>query len=321
MDFLFNSSLWNSKKEKQMESNVRAMKASGGILSNSSNLYFIYAPSLRDYVTFADQAENTANLSSSRQDGNRRGWRESNNWEEAVDTAHKGSQKLCEKFKKLNTVFVSQHTSPIGIEHGVYGNSIDMGRFITGHPECWLQATDRQLGSGGGKIKRIFVNITASSKVKPDIFTRRGVVVASMIDRLEAEGYRTEVDIGYFVSIRDGHYFLSCFNFKRSGDALDRNLLAYATTSKDIFRRIGFSTYERVPFSSWKNDRCSSYGTPAQAKRILHQASFKENYDFTFENKAGSLKSEFGSNKAAKQTYENLMTNYIDDFELEGLNV
>lgn len=133
----------------------------------------------------------------------------------------------------------------------VVGDFVDVGRYLTGEPECFgaEQETGEQLS---GKVVTIRINACVSGALQPEAIIARGVSVLVAVDLLESLGRRCEVIVSQATStVRHGgagstaNLRLDCnVTVKKAGQPLDIDRLAYAVAHPGWFRRLGFKFME-----------------------------------------------------------------------------
>lgn len=294
--------------------------------SQFSPMFLMEAPSLYDYVAFG-QRDNVAPLGdSSRTSGNRCGFYDSESWSEAKKMAIEGHDRYTDKMLEIRTSFETGSVGHRQMTHDVHGDALDMGRVMEGHPECWMH--EHVLDPGhGGKIKRIAYNMAISASVSSEIMARRGSVAAAIVDTLEAMGYRCEITI-MDVCTWSSASEVSSYVLKQAEDPLNIATLAYSFMSVDVCRRLQFAAVERFTEFGKENHFDTGYGRPEKITNIFDGLGGELPYDLVFDNKAGSLRDQsgslrdqYGTNEKAKATFKKLMAEYMDEFELEQLEL
>ncbi len=124
----------------------------------------------------------------------------------------------------------------------VTGDFIDVGRVLSGEPECCGQ----EFESGetvSTKVVSIRLNQCVSGAVSADAIAARGVAVLVAVDLLESCGIRCEVVCSTATS---GHGLHLTANVvaKRPGEIVDPDRLAFTVAHPSFFRRFGFRWME-----------------------------------------------------------------------------
>jgi hypothetical protein len=130
------------------------------------------------------------------------------------------------------------------IGYDVFGEYVDVGRFLTGEPECFgVRVSD---DSHTKRVVRINVNLGVSSIVSHEAIFARGAVVISAIDVIESTGTRVEV-YGVHGSLkRDGRRLHETHVLLKSANQpLDIDRLVFALCHPSCPRRLSFSVLEK----------------------------------------------------------------------------
>jgi len=131
------------------------------------------------------------------------------------------------------------------------GDVVDIGRHLSGEPECWLTEQD---GEGhSGKVVKVVASVAISGAVGGDAAFSRGAAVLAAVDAIEAAGKRVELWIAKGSQTHDTetqwHWLVPV---KSAGQPLDVDRLAFALCSLAIQRRLFFSVQEQV--GAWPNN-------------------------------------------------------------------
>jgi hypothetical protein len=174
---------------------------------------------------------------------------------EAVDLARggwaEGTAKIVEHREACSAFLAAAKTAKTR-EFGwdVTGDFIDVGRLLSGEPECCGSEFDggNQIAS---RVVSIRLNQSVSGGISADTICARGVTVLVAVDLLESCGVRCEVTVskgskgtGCAGSVRnlqvDSHVVV-----KQAGDAVDLDKLAFWVAHPASFRRLGFRLNEQ----------------------------------------------------------------------------
>jgi hypothetical protein len=132
------------------------------------------------------------------------------------------------------------------------GDSVDVGRFLSGEPECFVTQTDNG-ESSNGKVVRLVANLAASGSVSSKSLFARGAVILAAVDIIEACGHRVELHIAHGSS--NSHETFQQFALiKSASQPLDVDRLAFCLCHAACLRRLAFSVMEQhgqMPNSSW----------------------------------------------------------------------
>jgi hypothetical protein len=190
---------------------------------------------------------------------------------EAVTLGHKGYEEIRPEVERMFTELESQLAerleSAFQSRYDYQGVQVDVGRFLSGEPECMIDFVPEP-SQRMGRVVRIVVNGSCSAYVDPKRIIRRGVVVCALIDAVHKLGMGVEAYVEYpindsGINARDGKVYSSVVKLHDSQQMLDINNLMFALCHPSMFRRVQFSMLER---SDWERAQyCvkNSYGYPA----------------------------------------------------------
>lgn len=145
----------------------------------------------------------------------------------------------------------------------VTGSYVDVGRFLTGEPECMVSP----VVVAHKPIVRIAMNLAISAFTQTEDIIRCGAITLGLIDHLTAHGYGVEV-IGYYriesVDHERRHSSTTAITIKRSDAPLDIDAMAFLVAHPSAFRRLGFRLMEQQGTKYRKRfgvaDQGSGYG-------------------------------------------------------------
>ena len=190
---------------------------------------------------------------------------------EAVQLGHKGYDEIRPEVERMFTELESQLAerleSAFQSRYDYQGVQVDVGRFLSGEPECMIDFVPEP-SQRMGRVVKIVVNGSCSAYVDPERIIRRGVVVCALIDAVHKLGMGVEAYVEYPINdsgINDsnGKVYSSVIKLHDSQQMLDINNLMFALCHPSMFRRVQFSMLER---SDWERAQyCvrSAYGYPA----------------------------------------------------------
>jgi hypothetical protein len=124
----------------------------------------------------------------------------------------------------------------------VVGDAVDVGKYLTGEPECWVAKQDDG-ESISSRIVSIRLNSCVSGALQADAIVARGVAVLVAVDLLESCGRRCEVIVSQSTTTHDIQADANIV-VKRASEPVDLDRLAYAVAHPGFFRRLGFRFME-----------------------------------------------------------------------------
>jgi hypothetical protein len=129
------------------------------------------------------------------------------------------------------------------IGYDVAGDYVDVGRFLSGEPECFgVRVCDE---SQAKPVIRINVNTAVSASVSASAIFGRGAAILAAIDVIEATGSRVEVwAVNGNVNNKGNHVHETYALIKSASQPLDIDRLAFAFCHQASHRRLAFSVFE-----------------------------------------------------------------------------
>lgn len=143
------------------------------------------------------------------------------------------------------------------------GDSVDMGRYMSGDPECMMDyVTEPQARMG--RVIKVMVNVANSARITPKQIMDRGVVVVALLDVLNKLGVGvelwTEMAIADY-SVDSGKRFSQLVKIHDSSEMLDVDSTMFAIAHPSMLRRIGFGSIEQGIRKDLSN---GCYGYPSK---------------------------------------------------------
>lgn len=175
---------------------------------------------------------------------------------EAVHLARMGWVEGARQIKSLvGTLMVSLPTFSVRktLNYSMVGpGTLDMTRYIQGHPEAWVVNKDEiiQTTNPNGEVITVDVNLATAGKVSTTAIFFRGAAVILLVDSLERAGYRVELH-GWETSSDS----LPQFNYsvavdtiiKQANAPIDFDRIAFCLEHPACSRRLMWSIKETFP--------------------------------------------------------------------------
>jgi hypothetical protein len=153
--------------------------------------------------------------------------------------------------------------------YDVSGMYVDIGRYLTGEPECMIDQPVMEVKAA----KTLVVDIGNSAKVKADVFKNKAIAIAHMIDKMEASGTRVELYVLNCFMDCVGYNLIAKVRVKAAEERLTISQIV-GVLHPSFFRRIGFAFAEKMV-----NTDPGGYGMPLttdkQWKDVLKTAEVK----------------------------------------------
>ena len=123
----------------------------------------------------------------------------------------------------------------------VTGESVDVGRFLSGEPECMLNFNHRE-----DKLITFEVNISARCSVDAHHLFNRGIAVAAGVAALQARGYGVRLAVYDAVDTSNGGIasHKTVIEINRFGDYIDPGRIAFFIAHPGALRRLMFRLQE-----------------------------------------------------------------------------
>lgn len=229
--------------------------------------------SLGDYIR---HAESNPTKASSDAKG-REDWAGTSSLADAVTLAlHGWDEKrpdVDKLFAQLETDIASAMDEPFTTYYSHSGDSVDMGRYMSGDPECMVDyVTEPQARMG--RVVRVIINGAMSCGISADDIVRRGVAVVALLDVIHKLGVGVELAVEMPVT-SDNTKYSTVVKLHDSSEMLDINNMMYAVCHPSMLRRLAFSAIEQMPEDMFGSYRFG-YGTPSEMQR-------KAGYDVAIE--------------------------------------
>lgn len=132
-------------------------------------------------------------------------------------------------------------------EYATSGSSVDMGRFVTGEPECMLEFLPESSATMG-RVVKIIVAGTASASISASHIIARGVAVVALLETVHKMGVGVELWWESCIEGTDKAYS-TVVKLHDSNDHLDIDSVMFSMAHPAMLRRLTFSVQERSEFA------------------------------------------------------------------------
>tara|TARA_Y100000004_G_scaffold28994_1_gene29877 strand:- start:38014 stop:38937 length:924 start_codon:yes stop_codon:yes gene_type:complete len=139
------------------------------------------------------------------------------------------------------------------------GDEIDIGAFVEGDPEHWIEFHEIDTDGPGGKIVRVLVNVAVSCSVDKKYFIHRGAAVVGLMEALQNCGYSVELTL-LSTTEHENHIHQYEIPVKRPDEHLDGDRCSFMVIHPSILRRLVFSAKEQEETDDYTN----GYGIPTE---------------------------------------------------------
>lgn len=226
--------------------------------------------SFADFVTAAESRpvhSETPARNSRRTD--RRDWMQTDSFEQAVAIARDGWPEGRAMVEKFRTVISDRIQSSMGVQQicdwQLAGSEVDVGRFVTGEPECMIEFHEVAADKPSTKFAKVVFNMSTSGGVGFEQMQLKGAAVVALVDALEGQGVRVEVDLAMESQqggTETGRGVRMAVTVKTAEEPVEIDRLAFALAHPSTFRRLCFSIQETIPLRD--GDAGRGYGRVSQ---------------------------------------------------------
>jgi len=134
--------------------------------------------------------------------------------------------------------------------YDVSGNWVDIGRYMTGEPDCCGYERQADWATVQERVAKIVVNVSAMADVDKDAIFSAGAAAVAAIDICEALGKRCEVWIGSGSKCKDNDKELQVLVLaKAANQPVDIDRLSFLFCHAGVLRRLLFSVEEDFGFA------------------------------------------------------------------------
>lgn len=206
-------------------------------------------------------------------------------FEEAIDLATNGWQDGRERLEELRASldrFVSGAVAAKSktLHHDVTGEFLDVGRFLSGEPECFGEFREAEGGTARSKVVKIVANVSAIGSVDtPSIFSA-GAAIFAAVDILESLGTRVELWLGSGSENWNGGRLQVLVKIKDAGQPSEPDRIAFFLAHNATLRRLFFSVEAQRGFAA-----SNSRTTPLELEAGTIVTPEVQHYDNTQERR------------------------------------
>lgn len=237
------------------------------ITDNPKHHYEVF-DSLGEFAKYAIANEAPQSANSAERYENGVSWQESATLAEACDIARNGygairsdvDSILSKVTERLDMKFSEHYVT----EYATSGSSVDMGRFVTGEPECMLEFLPESSATMG-RVVKIMVAGTASSDISSAHIIARGVAVVALLETIHKMGVGVELWWESCVTGRGARdkTYSTVVKLHDSNDHLDIDSVMFSMAHPSMLRRLTFSVQEQSTTAKAQGaESYSGYGTP-----------------------------------------------------------
>ena len=172
------------------------------------------------------------------------------NYAHAHKLATEGWHEIRPEVEKLLSTLSEQIDNRLDIvnelEYAVSGGAVDVGRWLTGEPECMFSFVPTP-NARMGKVVRLFIDYGASGGYSAKFIQQRGIVICALVDALQKMRIATEV-WGETAITANNTIHTTVVKLHDATAQMDIDELMFALANPSMLRRITFSVREMAGF-------------------------------------------------------------------------
>lgn len=213
--------------------------------------YKYFFNSLNDFIKEIKNKKSPKNVNSSMTIGGE-GWYGTSNITEAYRLVEEGDRQTAEKVQEVYDKMKASNIVSVKESYNLSDEGLffDVGTFLEGNPEYWLNPVNEEARNHKTVIK-VYVNIRSGASMRQYEYFKRGANVFMILQALESAGHSVEL-IGVMVNGGDQNHrddkLITQIILKRAGQALDFDKLAYCLANISFYRRLYFKFKELLPY-------------------------------------------------------------------------
>lgn len=181
-------------------------------------------------------------------------------FQEALDLAKYGWPEGLRQVKEPEKKIIFSPQEQMGLhyeeitEYDIAGGSVNIGRYLTGVPDCMRHVKAPREHVFPSRIQKIFVIDTTHAVTETDEIINHGYMVYQIIEALELANIRTELTLANSANkqgmySKDDYYFFETYiKLKSPEDVIYPEKIIFALAHPAMFRRLTISSWEREPF-------------------------------------------------------------------------
>lgn len=154
---------------------------------------------------------------------------------------------------------LSRNVTALEPNWDVTGSEVDVGVYLSGVPECMVDAVPRST-SVRGRVVTFLVPATYASRTPHHYVTNRGLALAALCSAIIEVGHSVEIWSGYAASLPGTGRFSAVARVIAAGEPLDIGRLCFAAAHPAMLRRLWFSVLDAQEVGFVQSLILESYG-------------------------------------------------------------
>ena len=178
------------------------------------------------------------------------------NFEEAMNLARYGWREGLEKAKNLEKIDFQitetfQQNYDIKTQYNVAGGAVNIGRYLSGMPDCMRCMHISNYHSLPARIQKVFIISDYAIDTNPNEILQHGYKVYQIINALEMANIQTDITLAFGVNKwcmyyqNDYDFYETYINIKKTEDVIYPEKMIFCVAHPSMFRRLVFSEEEK----------------------------------------------------------------------------
>ena len=209
---------------------------------NGKNMTLDYFESFGDMLAYAN-----ANTRKKQSDSGDQSFTETANYAEAHKLATEGWHAVRPEVERVMSQLSEQIDNRLDmvseLEYATSGGAVDVGRWLTGEPECMFSFVPMP-NERMGRVVKIFIDYGASGSFSAEFIRQRGIVLCALVDTLQKMRVACEVWGETAVSYGHNQIHTTVVKLHDATAQMDIDELMFALANPSMLRRITFSVRE-----------------------------------------------------------------------------
>ncbi len=174
-------------------------------------------------------------------------------FQDAVNLARYGWAEGVSKIQQFEKLDLPTHETfmqnyDIQTEYSVAGGSVNIGRYLSGMPDCMRHMHTLNRHALPSRVQKIMIIGGSSSRASADEILKHGYKIYQIIEALEMANIQTDITLAYSAKNYDRSddcFYETYIKIKKAEDVLYPEKILFCVAHPAMFRRLVFSENER----------------------------------------------------------------------------
>ena len=174
-------------------------------------------------------------------------------FQDAVNLARYGWAEGVSKIQQFEKLDLPTHETfmqnyDIQTEYSVAGGSVNIGRYLSGMPDCMRHMRTSNHHALPSRVQKIMIIGSSSSRASADEILKHGYKIYQIIEALEMANIQTDITLAYSAKNYDRSddcFYETYIKIKKAEDVLYPEKILFCLAHPAMFRRLVFSENER----------------------------------------------------------------------------